>query len=139
AYLVDEKAFELMVQNAREAVLRAGVNAGFYLLSDLAHRERFPEAKAYIFLNAWDIRPELRAAIKERLQRDNKVLFWLYSAGLFDSGRDSLERARDVTGIALKPQPFHSKSGTTILNRRHPLIEALQNRMIPSSGLEPSY
>lgn len=140
AYLVDQNAFTLLVQNVREAVLRAGVNAGFYLLSDLAHREKFPEAKAYIFLNAWDIRPDLRAAIKSRLQRDGKLLFWLYSAGLFDAGRDSLERAREVTGIALKPQPFYSKSGTTILNRRHPLCEAFPDRsLVSGTKLEPSY
>lgn len=140
AYLVDPNAFTLLVQNVRESVLRAGVSAGFYLLSDLAHREKFPEAKTYIFLNAWDLRPDLRAAIKSRLQRDGKVLFWLYSAGLFDSGRDSLERAREVTGIALKPQPFYSKSGTTILNRRHPLCDAFPDRAIASgTKLEPSY
>lgn len=140
AYLVDETAFDLLVQSVRESVLRAGLNAGFYLLSDLAHREKFPEGKLYVFLNAWDVRPELRAAIKSRLQRDNKVLFWLYSAALFDAGRDSLERAREVTGIALKPQPFHSKTGTTILNRRHPLCEAFPDRgLVGGSQLEPSY
>jgi hypothetical protein len=106
----------------------------------LAHREQFPESKLYIFLNAWDIRPELRAAVKARLQRDNKVLFWLYSAGLFDGGRDSLERVREVTGIALKPQPFHSKTGTTLINRRHPLSNAFATSTITSaSTLEPSY
>ena len=140
AYLVDTNAFKLLVQNVRESVLRAGVSAAFYLLSDLAHREKFPESKLYLFLNAWDIRPDLRSAIKSRLQRDNKVLFWLYTAGLFDAGRDSLERAREVTGIALKPQPFYSKSGTTILNRRHPLSEAFPDRsLIGSTKLEPSY
>ncbi|HWA83071.1 MAG TPA: hypothetical protein VG820_06550, partial [Fimbriimonadaceae bacterium] len=140
AYLVDPNAFKMLVQSVRESVLRAGVNAGFYLLSDLAHRERFPEAKLYLFLNAWDIRPDLRAAIKSRLQRDNKVLFWLYSAGLFDAGRDSLERAREVTGIALKPQPFHSRSGTTILARRHPLTAAFPSRSLGGERqLEPSY
>jgi len=140
AYLVDSHAFELLVQNVRESVLRAGVSAGFYLLSDLAHREKFPESKLYLFLNSWDVRPELRAAIKSRLQCNGKVLFWLYSAGLFDAGRDSLERAREVTGIALKPQPFYSKSGTTILNRRHPLSEAFPDKsLIGSSKLEPSY
>jgi len=140
AYLVDESAFQLLVQNLREAVLRAGLSAGFYLLSDLAHREQFPESKLYIFLNAWDIRSELRAAIKAKLQRDNKVLFWLYAAGQFDSGRDSLERAREVTGIALKPQPFHSKTGTTLLNRRHILCEAFDEQtIIGGSQLEPSY
>ncbi|MDX2066271.1 MAG: hypothetical protein SFX74_11055 [Fimbriimonadaceae bacterium] len=140
AYLVDPNAFTLLVQNVREAVLRAGVSAGFYLLSDLAHREVFPESKLYLFLNAWDIRPDLRAAIKTRLQRDKKVLFWLYAAGLFDSGRVALERAREVTGIALKPQPFSSKAGTTITNRRHPLAEAFPDRTLSGNAqLEPSY
>jgi hypothetical protein len=141
AYLVDEEAFALLVQNVRESVLRSGLTAAFYLLSDLQHREKFPESKLYVFLNAWDVRPELRAAIKTRLQRDNKVLFWVFAAGLFDSGRETLERAREVTGIALKPQPFHSKSGTTILNRRHPLCEAFPERTIGgvSARMEPSY
>jgi hypothetical protein len=140
AYLVDPNAFTLLVQNVRESVLRSGLSAGFYLLSDLAHRETFPEAKLYIFLNAWDMRPELRSAIKNRLQRDDKVLFWLYAAGLFDGGRDSLERAREVTGIALKPQPFYSKSGTSVLNKRHPLCEAFPDRgLIGGVKLEPSY
>lgn len=140
AYLVDPNAFAMLVQNVRESVLRAGVSAGFYLISDLAHREKFPESKLYIFVNAWDIRPELRAAVKSRLQRDGKVLFWLYSAGLFDSGREALERAREVTGIALKPQPFYSKAGTSLINRRHPLAEAFpEKNIMGSSQLEPSY
>ena len=140
AYLVDGDAFELLVQDVRESILRAGVSAAFYLLSDLAHRERFPDSKLYVFLNAWDIRPETRSAIKSRLQRDGKVLFWIYAAGLFDAGRDSLERAREVTGIALKPQPFASKAGTTLLNRRHPLTEAFPERTVSgNAALEPTY
>jgi len=51
-----------------------------------------------------------------------------------------LERAREVTGIALKPQPFHSKSGTTVLNRRHPLCGAFPDRgLVGGTKLEPSY
>ena len=140
AYLVDDDAFELLVREVRESILRAGVSAAFYLLSDLAHREHFPDSKLYLFLNAWDIRPETRAAIKTRLQRDGKVLFWTYAASLFDSGRDSLERAREVTGIALKPQPFASRAGTTLLNRRHPLTEAFPERTVSGhAALEPTY
>ncbi len=141
AYLVDQTSFALLVQDVRESVLRSGLSAGFYLLSDLAHREQFPDSKLYIFLNAWDMRPEHRAAIKTQLQRDDKVLFWLYCAGHFDAGRESLERAREVTGIALKPQPFHSTTGTTILNRRHPLCEAFPDRGLIASAkkLDPSY
>lgn len=140
AYLSDSRAFKQLVQDSREAILRAGVSAGFYLLSDLAHRKRFPEAKLYIFLNAWDIRPEVRAAIKSRLQRDGKTLFWVYSAGLFESGRPALERVREATGIAIRPQPFNSRAGTTILNRRHPVTELLEERALSVvDQLEPSY
>lgn len=140
AYLVDQHAFKLLVKNVREAALRSGLSVGFYLLSDLAHREHFPESKLYVFLNAWDLRPEVRSAIKTRLQKNKKVLFWLYSAGLFEGGRESLERVREVTGIALKPQPFASHPGTTLTHKHHPLCEALQEKMLASSeGLEPSY
>jgi hypothetical protein len=140
AYLADERAFEVLVQNVRESVLRSGLSASFYLLSDLAHRENFPEAKLYVFMNAWDMRPEVRSAIKTRLQRDNKVLFWLYCAGLFEAGRDALERVREVTGIALKPQPFHSRPGTTLLNLRHPICSPLPTQKMAEGGqLEPSY
>jgi len=140
AYLSDPRAFKLLIQDPREAVLRAGVSVGFYLLSDLAHRKRFPDAKLYIFLNAWDIRPEVRIAIKNRLQCNGKTLFWVYSAGLFESGRPALERVREVTGIAIRPQPFLSRAGTTILNRKHPLTELLEERALSVvEQLEPSY
>lgn len=140
AYLSDRKAFKQLVQDSREAVLRAGVSAGFYLLSDLAHRSRFPDAKLYVFLNAWDLRPEVREAIKSRLQRGGKTLFWVYAAGLFENGRSAIERVREVTGIAIRPQPFNSRAGTTILSRKHPLTELLEERALSVvDQLEPSY
>lgn len=140
AYLSDQRAFKELIQDSREAVLRAGVSAGFYLLSDLAHRLHFPDAKLYIFLNAWDIRPEVRSAIRNRLQKDGKTLFWVYSAGLFELGRPALQRVREVTGIAIRPQPFSSRAGTTILNRKHQLTELLEERALSVvEQLEPSY
>jgi hypothetical protein len=140
AYLSDARAFRQLVQDSREAVIRAGVSAGFYLLTDLAHRKRFPEAKLYVFLNAWDIRPEVRTAIKNRLQGGDKTLFWVYSAGMFEQGRAALERVREVTGIAIRPQPFNSSAGTTILNRKHRLTELLEERALSTvEQLEPSY
>lgn len=140
SYLVDPKAFEVLVQQVRESMLRSGLNVGFYLLSDLAHRENFPDSCLYVFVNAWDIRPEVRSAIKSRLQRDGKVLFWLYTAGLFEAGRESLERVREVTGIALRPQPFASRPGTTLLNTRDPLCQHLPyDQMLKGGELDPSY
>lgn len=139
-YLTDPKAFESVVRQTRECLLRSGLTVGFYLLSDLAHRESFPDCKLYVFVNAWDMRPEVKSAIKSRLQTKGKVLFWLYAAGLFEAGRESLERVREVTGIALRPQPFNSQSGTTILNTRDPLSQQLPEAALAAGGdLEPSY
>lgn len=140
AYLADEQAFDALVQNVREAVLRSGLSVGFYLLSDLAHRENFPDARLYVFVNAWDIRPEVRSAIKSRLQKDDKVLFWLYAAGIFEGGRESLERVREATGIPLRPQPFNSKTGTTLLSTKDRLASTLPRELMAEGGkLEPSY
>ena len=138
--LVGTKSFEKLVADVQESLGRAGLSYGIYLLSDLTHREKFPECKVHIFLNAWDIRQELRSAIKQRLHKGNKVLFWCYTAGLFDSGRESLERAREVTGIAIKPQPIFSKAGTSILDRRNPLSQAFPSGVIEADQqLEPTY
>ncbi len=140
AYLVDPNAFLLLVQNVCDAAHRAGLRIGYYLLSDLAHRERFPDAKLYIFLNAWDMRSPLRSAVQSRLHCKGKVLLWLYAAALFDGGRDAMDRVREVVGIALKPQPFFSKSGTVLVDRRHALSGYFPDQgRIGGSKLEPSY
>ena len=139
-YLVNVESFGQLIEESLESIGRAGVSYGLYLLSDLAHRVKFPECKVYVFLNAWDIRPELRGAIKQRLHKDGKLLFWVYSAGLFDNGRESIERAREVTGIAIKPQPIFSKAGTAILDRRNILAQAFPSNMIQTqSVVEPTY
>jgi hypothetical protein len=139
-YIMGTKPFTNLVRSVRESVLRAGVSVGFYLLSDLTHREKFPESKVYLFLNAWDIRSDLRSAIKQRLHRDGKLLAWFYTAGVFDSGRETLERAREVTGIAIKPQPIFSKAGTQVLDRRNPIAQAFPNASISTDTIvEPTY
>ncbi|HLO99828.1 MAG TPA: hypothetical protein VK171_14635, partial [Fimbriimonas sp.] len=139
-YLVNVDAFTKLVRQTLESVGRAGVSYGLYLLSDLTHREKFPESRVYVFLNAWDIRPDLRSSIKQRLHRDNKQLLWVYAAGLFDSGRESLERAREVMGIAIKPQPIFSVSGTTLLDRRNSISQAFPTGMVGSEfAVDPTY
>lgn len=139
-YLVDTESFGNLVEETLEAIGRAGVSFGLYLLSDLTHRVKFPECKVYVFLNAWDIRPDLRSAIKQRLHKDGKLLFWVYSAGLFDNGRESIERAREVTGIAIRPQPIFSRAGTSILDRRNVLAQAFPSNVIQTeTTVEPTY
>ena len=139
-YLVDTKVFGKLIEESLESVGRAGVSYGLYLLSDLTHRVNFPECKVYIFLNAWDIRQDLRSAIKQRLHKDGKLLFWVYCSGIFDNGRESLERAREVTGIAVRPQPIFSRAGTSILDRRNILAQAFPSNVIQTdAAVEPTY
>lgn len=139
-YLVDTDSFGNLIEESLESIGRAGVSYGLYLLSDLAHRVKFPECKVYIFLNAWDIRPDMRGAIKQRLHKDGKLLFWVYCAGMFDNGRESLERAREVTGIAIRPQPIFSRAGTAILDRRNILAQAFPSNSIHTeTTIEPTY
>lgn len=139
-YLVNTTAFGALIEESLEAIGRAGVSYGLYLLSDLTHREKFPECKVYIFLNAWDIRQDLRSAIKQRLHKDGKLLFWIYSAAIYDNGRESLERAREVTGIAIRPQPIFSRAGTSILDRRNSIAQAFPSNSIQTQvTVEPTY
>jgi len=148
AVLIDERSMtmlgeptlcESLIEKAREAVLRSGVSAGFYLLSDLT-QANFPNCKLYLFLNAWDIGAQVRSAIKEKLHRGGKTLTWWYGAALMEYHRPALDRVREVAGVALKVQPFASRPGTTITHRKHPLTEGLQDEDLTSTATyEPTY
>lgn len=148
AVLIDERSMTMLqdsrlavnlVSKAREAVLRAGVCAGFYLLSDLTRRD-FPDCSLYLFLNAWDIGAQVRAAIREKLHRNGKTLVWWYAAALLEYHRPAPETMKQVIGIALKAQPFASRPGTTITQHQHPLTSALEESAIATEEVyEPTY
>lgn len=137
--LSDPRLYETVVERMRESVLRAGISAGFYLLSDLT-RSKFPDCKLYLFMNAWDIGPQVRTAIKDKLHKDGKTLAWWYGAALMEYHRPALDRIREVTGIALKTQPYASKPGTTITHKNQPLTESLSDSELSGSGTwEPTF
>ncbi len=148
AVLIDERSMTMLqdsrlavnlVSKAREAVLRAGVCAGFYLLSDLTRRD-FPDCSLYLFLNAWDIGAQVRAAIREKLHRNGKTLVWWYAAALLEYHRPAPETMKQVIGIALKAQPFASRPGTTITQHQHPLTSSLEGSTITTEDVyEPTY
>ena len=102
---VGSPLIQQVIGQAREAIMRAGISYGFYLLDDVTRRD-FPRARMVLFLNAWNLKPSAREAIRRRLQRDGRVLIWLYAASLFDNHRHALETAREVTGLALALQPW---------------------------------
>ncbi len=128
-----------VVVQAREAVMRAGISYGFYLLEDVLRRD-FPRSRMVLFLNAWNLKPSVREAIRRKLQRDGRVLIWLYAASLFDNHRHALETAREVTGLALALHPWACMQGSQIVDPLHPIV-----RRLPSDKLgvqqrwEPSF
>lgn len=111
----------------QEILARAGIHYGVYLQSDLV-RKAFPDTKLYIFLNPIQVDSEVRAAIRERLQRDGKTLVWLYAVALYDEQGYTPDGPRDVAGIAIKAQPWNSEMGTIISNDRHPISERLRHK-----------
>ncbi|MFQ3611733.1 MAG: hypothetical protein SNJ72_09615, partial [Fimbriimonadales bacterium] len=136
---VGSSLIERMVVQAREAILRSGVSAGFYLLEDITRRE-FPPSKVVIFLNAWRMSRMSRDAIRRRLQRDGRVLIWLYAGSLFHGHRDALANARETMGVAIARQPWGSVQGTQIVNKAHPLARALNlERLGEPEACEPSF
>ncbi len=130
---------EQMVVQAREAVLRSGASVGFYLLEDIARRE-FPPSRVVIFLNAWRMSRAAHEAIRKRLQRDGRILVWLYASTLFHGHRDALANARETLGVAIARQPWASMQGTQIVNKAHSLARFLKVDKIGAvEPWEPSF
>ncbi len=128
-----------MVVQAREAVLRSGASVGFYLLEDVA-RNDFPPSRVVIFLNAWRMSRAAHAAIRKRLQRDGRVLVWVYASTLFHGHRDALASARETLGVAIARQPWASLQGTQIVNKGHPLARFLGvDKLGAPEPWEPSF
>ncbi|GIV10916.1 MAG: hypothetical protein KatS3mg020_0407 [Fimbriimonadales bacterium] len=130
---------EQMVAQAREAVLRSGASVGFYLLEDIVRRD-FPPSRVVIFLNAWRMSRAAHEAIRKRLQRDGRVLIWLYASTLFHGHRDALASARETLGVAIARQPWASMQGTQVVNKAHPLARFLgADKLGASEPWEPSF
>jgi hypothetical protein len=130
---------EQMVVQAREAALRSGASVGFYLLEDITRRD-FPPSRVVLFLNAWRMSRAAHEAIRKRLQRDGRVLIWVYASTLFHGHRDALASARETLGIAIARQPWASLQGTQIVNKAHPLARFLGvDKLGAPEPWEPSF
>ena len=136
AVLVDEASLRFLKNDAnglgahlvgrtRDLLLRAGASTGFYLQSDVT-RPDFPEAKLYLFLNALRLTADERAAIREKLQKSGKTLAWLYAPGVFDENGPSTEDVGEVVGLALRPQPWNSRGGSSLTEGKHPISDRVR-------------
>ncbi len=152
--LIDEKSllhvqkgepfFRKLTNGLRDILQRTGINYGLYLQSDLLDPAFPTDARMYLFLTPFRLPVEQRTAIREKLQRDNKTLVWLYAPGACEerpSGGTGMEDVATATvGLILRQQAWNSEVGSRILDPNHLLTERLGGRDIGArERLNPSY
>ncbi len=82
---------------------RMGAPFDAYLLEDIAD-PGMPDYKLYVFMNAWQLEPELRAAIEAKVRRNHAVSVWCYAPGYLSDGKFQLEGICELTGINLEEE-----------------------------------
>ncbi len=131
---------ERLLREQREAIQRSGASVGFYLQSDVTSRSFPTDARLYVFLTPYRLPADQRAAIKEKLQKGDRTLVFLYAVGVCDEKGQPEEAAHDVIGITLRPQPWNSEVGSRITDSHHAITEKVQQREFGvRERLNPSY
>lgn len=135
AVLLDDESFfyescrydldiPLIFQQRLWGLPRMGAPFDVYLLRDLIE-DRIKPYKLYIFLNAFRVDAERRAALKSRLRRDRRVALWIYAPGYVDD-KPGLASMSDLTGIGfgLGEQPWGPLIHVTDFD--HPITRGLR-------------
>jgi len=129
-----------LISRTREMLLKTGASVSFFLQSDVV-RPDLPDAPLYLFLNALRITTAERQAIRERLQQRGKTLAWIYAPGILDETGPSKQDAGDVIGITLRHQPWNTRTGSQVVEQRHPITERMRSgkRIGQDEILNPSF
>lgn len=129
-----------VLQGHREALLRCGASVGFYLQSDVTHKDFPTDARLYLFLNPYSLPEDQRAAIREKLRGGGRTLVWFCNPGGLTSRTGYEEGAPEVVGLNVRPQPWNSEIGTRIVDSSHPITQGLHDRVLGSPmRLNPSF
>jgi hypothetical protein len=88
-----------LIYDARAALGRCGAPYGQYLLDDVLV-DRVP-AKLQVFLSAWALTPEKRAALTRR-RSSGSVRVWCYAPGYLYPDRADIAGIKEVTGFEAK-------------------------------------
>jgi len=110
ALICDERSLEhtrpdpfltQLMGQARTKVPRIGVAHDTFLMSDI-YSPKMRDYKLYIFLNAFHITDAERAAIHERLARNNAGALWMYGAGYLSPAGNSVDTMAQLTGLSFE-------------------------------------
>ncbi|NOZ20536.1 MAG: hypothetical protein GXP25_05540 [Planctomycetes bacterium] len=123
AVIIDEKsAFYLkpspsitreLISRIRMDLYRMGVPFGMYLLDDLVAGD-VPDAKLYIFLNAFHMAKDRREAVRRIVQHDGKTALWFYAPGIISENGLDLKNMEALTGIRFMRLPTSLVPDATI-------------------------
>lgn len=81
-----------------EVLPLCGVPYDSYELTDIAS-PRLPDYRVYMFLNAFTLSEEMRAAIKARVRRAGRTAVWVYAPGYYRRGEGSVSNVCELTGM----------------------------------------
>ena len=87
----------LIFQQRLWGLPRLGAPVDVYLLQDLLEGS-LPSYRLYIFLNAFSLDEQRRAALKREIRRNNRTALWIYAPGLIKDEL-SLDNMTDLTGF----------------------------------------
>lgn len=91
------------VRKNQRAWLRSGLKFDFYYFNDLLEGQ-MTGYKVYVFLNAFSVSAAQKQFISEKLQRDGKLLVWLYAPGYVTAEGFSVAAMQALTGITIAQQ-----------------------------------
>jgi len=94
-----------------------------YLLNDFLKGQLRPY-KLYIFLNAFRMDDNRRAALKKELCRDGHTALWIYAPGYIKDS-SSVDYMKDLTGFTFVENPHPWPSFMHISNFSHPITREL--------------
>ena len=109
----DRKANEVLLTQARDSALRAGVRTRFFLLRDVLD-QRAPAASVYLFVNAFHLRTDERTQLQAELARNRAAAIWMYAPGYFDAV-PAVANVAETTQIKVKMFDGPAQSGSVSL------------------------
>ncbi|MBN1514266.1 MAG: beta-galactosidase [Phycisphaerae bacterium] len=95
---------------------RMGLPVDEMLLSEI---DRVRPYRLYVFLNCWNVGPELRRRVRERVSRIGATTVWIHAAGYFDGHHGSAENVADLTGIRVREEADAAVPDIDVLESGH--------------------
>ena len=109
----DNAVLRPLVDMLRHPLNRMGASVGYYLLSDLCDA-RVPDAKVYLFLDAFVVGPAQVRRIHDAVRNRGKWAVWFYAPGYFDADGAAGDM-RALTGLPLERVPGPPPRTVTML------------------------